>query len=67
MARRLGKVRFTDEGAHTGVSDLIDAEALLIGELAPGAEGAVIDPARCCRQAVGDDRRRPLKERKLAA
>ena len=67
LARRLGQVRLVDEGAHMGVCDLIAAEALLIGEYAPGAKGAVIDPARCWRQAVGDHRRRAMKERKLAA
>ena len=62
LARRLGQVRLVDEGAHMSVSDLIDAEALLIGEFPPGAESAIIDPPRCRRQAVGDDRRRAMKE-----
>lgn len=42
LARCLGQVRLVDEGARMAVRDNIDAEALLIGEFAPDAEGAVM-------------------------
>lgn len=62
LARGLGQIRFVDEGPHMGVCGLIDAEALLIGEFGLGTESPDIDPARCWREAVGDDRRRAMKQ-----